>query len=64
MAIQGDCFDPVAAADTDLDGRVTKAEFMEAADRRFKLLDKRHDGKLTLDELPMTEVQSTQAKRR
>ncbi len=56
--------EPVSAADTDLDGRVTKAEFMEAADRRFKLLDKRHDGKLTLDELPMTEVQSAQAKRR
>jgi hypothetical protein len=46
--------EPVTAADTNLDGRVTKAEFMAAADRRFALLDKRHDGKLTLDELPMT----------
>jgi hypothetical protein len=46
--------EPVRGADRDLDGRISKAEFMDAADRRFKLLDKRHDGKLTLDELPMT----------
>jgi len=35
-----------------------------AADRRFKLLDKRKDGKLTLDELPMTAAQAESAKRR
>lgn len=56
--------EPVRAADTDLDGRVTKAEFLAAADRRFKLLDKRGDGKLTLDELPMTASQAAMAKRR
>ena len=52
----------MAAADTDLDGRITKAEFMAAAERRFKLLDKRGDGKLTLDELPMTPSQAELAK--
>lgn len=54
--------EPVRAADTDLDGRVTKAEFLAAADRRFKLLDKRKDGKLTLDELPLTVSQAQLAK--
>ncbi|WP_293372635.1 EF-hand domain-containing protein [Phenylobacterium sp.] len=49
--------EPVRAADTNLDGRVTKEEFLAAADRRFNLLDKRHDGKLTLDELPQTASQ-------
>jgi hypothetical protein len=56
--------EPVRAADTDLDGRVSKAEFLAAADRRFKLLDKRGDGKLTLDELPMTASQAQAARRR
>lgn len=50
--------EPVRAADADLDGRVTKAEFLAAADRRFKALDRRKDGKLTLDELPMTASQA------
>ncbi|MGZ6017359.1 MAG: hypothetical protein ACXWKO_01710 [Phenylobacterium sp.] len=49
--------EPLTAADTNLDGRVSKAEFMAAADRRFAILDKRHDGKLTLDELPKTPAQ-------
>jgi len=56
--------EPVRAADTNLDGRISKAEFLEAADRRFKLLDKRKDGKLTLDELPMTASQAAMAGRR
>jgi hypothetical protein len=56
--------EPVRAADTDLDGRVTKAEFLAAADRRFKVLDKRHDGRLTLDELPMTAWQAAAEKGR
>jgi len=56
--------EPVRAADTDLDGRVTKAEFLAAADRRFKILDKRKDGKLTLDELPFTPSQVQLAKRK
>jgi hypothetical protein len=55
--------EPVAAADTDLDGRVSKAEFLAAADRRFKRLDKNADGKLTLDELPMTASQAEAADR-
>jgi hypothetical protein len=49
--------EPVTAADTNLDGRVSKAEFLAAADRRFARLDKTGDGKLTLDELPMTAQQ-------
>jgi len=56
--------EPVRAADTDLDGRISKAEFLAAADRRFKRLDKRGDGKLTLDELPMTAAQARAAHRR
>lgn len=51
--------EPVRAADTDLDGRITRAEFLAAADRRFNLLDKRKDGKLTLDELPTTAMQAS-----
>ncbi|MBS0361325.1 MAG: hypothetical protein JSR98_08085 [Proteobacteria bacterium] len=54
--------EPIRAADTNVDGRVTKAEFLAAADRRFKLLDKRGDGKLTLDELPETPAQMATAK--
>jgi hypothetical protein len=50
--------EPLSAADVNLDGRITKAEFMAAADRRFALLDRRHDGRLTLDELPMTVTQA------
>ena len=52
--------EPVRAADTNLDGRISKAEFLAAADRRFKRLDKRGDGKLTLDELPMTTWQAAE----
>lgn len=54
--------EPICSADANLDGRVTKEEFLAAADRRFKLLDKRHDGKLTLDELPATPAQQALAK--
>lgn len=49
--------EPVTGADTNIDGRVTKAEFLAAADRRFARLDKKGDGKLTLDELPTTAQQ-------
>lgn len=56
--------EPVTAADTNLDGRITKAEFLAAADRRFSRLDIRHDGHLTLDELPMTAAQAAAARRR
>ncbi len=50
--------EPLSAADTNLDGRITRAEFLAAADRRFAILDKRHDGRLTLDELPLTVTQA------
>jgi len=50
--------EPVRAADTDLNGRVSKQEFQEAADRRFARLDKNADGKLELAELPKTAVQA------
>jgi len=53
--------EPILAADTNLDGRVTKAEFLDAADRRFKRLDKDGDGKLTPAELPMTASQAEAA---
>jgi hypothetical protein len=49
--------EPVTSADTNLDGRITKAEFLAAADRRFKRLDRKGDGKLTLDELPKPQAQ-------
>jgi EF hand domain-containing protein len=52
--------EPVRGADTNLDGRISKAEFLAAADRRFARLDKRGDGKLTLDELPLTAVQAAE----
>lgn len=50
--------EPVTAADSDIDGRITKAEFLAAADRRFKRLDRKGDGALTLDELPKTAAQA------
>ena len=56
--------EPLTAADANLDGRITKAEFLAAADRRFKQLDRRGDGELTLDELPMTAAQAAAARRR
>jgi Ca2+-binding EF-hand superfamily protein len=49
--------EPVSSADANLDGRVTKAEFLAAADRRFKKLDRNGDGKLTIEELPRPQAQ-------
>jgi len=49
--------EPVSSADSNLDGRVTKAEFLAAADRRFKRLDRNGDGKLTIEELPKPQAQ-------
>lgn len=49
--------EPVAAADTSFDGRITLQEFDAAADRRFDLLDTKQQGYLTLQELPKTPVQ-------
>ena len=55
--------EPVAAADTQFDGRITKAEFAAAADRRFVLLDKNSTGYLTLASLPRTPLQMERLKR-
>lgn len=43
--------EPVAAADADLNRAITLEEFKQAALDRFKLLDKKHEGRLTLQEL-------------
>ncbi len=49
--------EPVQACDTDLDGRVSAAEWRAKAERRFILLDPKGLGYLTLDTLPKTYVQ-------
>ena len=46
--------EPVSAADLDLDGRVTLAEFLKTSDRRFARLDTKGAGKLALNDLPLT----------
>ena len=62
--------EPVAAADAQFDGRITRQEFGDAIDRRFDLLDKTSAGYLTLATLPKTPLQTEilkqakQAKRR
>jgi hypothetical protein len=43
--------EPVAAADTNFDRGISLSEFRQAAAARFGLLDTRHAGELTLDEL-------------
>jgi hypothetical protein len=40
--------EPLLAADADVDGKVTRAEWARAAVRRFALLDRDHAGRLTL----------------
>lgn len=50
--------EPVAAADADLDGRVTAAELRAAADRRFAALAQPGSDALTLATLPKTPVQA------
>jgi hypothetical protein len=50
--------EPVASADTDLDGKVTRREAEAAAERRFIRLDPDHDGRLTMGELPQTPAQA------
>lgn len=46
--------EPVAASDTDFDGKVTLAEWVQSAHRRFDLLDKDQDGRISRAELPKT----------
>jgi Ca2+-binding EF-hand superfamily protein len=43
--------EPVAAADADLNRAISLAEFRQAALYRFQLLDKKHEGRITLAEL-------------
>jgi hypothetical protein len=43
--------EPLLAADADVDGKVSLAEWMRQTDHRFAELDKKHAGRLTLDEL-------------
>ena len=43
--------EPISAADADLDGKVTLAEWMAITDRRFAKLDHLKTGKLTHDSL-------------
>ena len=43
--------EPIAAADADLNGKVTLAEWMAITDRRFARLDRGKTGKLTRDSL-------------
>ena len=49
--------EPVQACDTDLDGRVSLAEWRAKAQRRFDLLDPKGLGHLSLDTLPKSYVQ-------
>lgn len=44
--------EPVASADADFNRGVSRAEFADAAARRFLLLDTAHTGALTFDTLP------------
>ena len=50
--------EPVAAADTNFDNVITFAEFMQATDERWKLLDPQKKGYITLDSLPQTPIQA------
>jgi hypothetical protein len=50
--------EPVTAADTEFNGRITLAEFLAAADRRFDILDVKQTGKIAFDDLPKTAVQT------
>jgi Ca2+-binding EF-hand superfamily protein len=43
--------EPIAAADADLDGKVTQAEWMAQTDRRFAKLDHMKTGRLTRESL-------------
>lgn len=43
-------FDPLAQADADKDGAISKAELLASVDQRFAKVDKNKDGKITADE--------------
>lgn len=44
--------EPVTYADANMDRAVSQAEFEQASDRRFRMLDHNADGLITRDELP------------
>jgi EF hand len=52
--------EPVTATDTELNQRITRAEFLAAADRRFDALDVRGTGRIALADLPRTAAQGGQ----
>jgi hypothetical protein len=49
--------EPVAAADLNVDGHITLAEFLKVADQDFDILDPTGRGYLTLADLPKTPLQ-------
>ncbi|MBW8882981.1 MAG: hypothetical protein JF615_16625, partial [Asticcacaulis sp.] len=49
--------EPLLAADEDVDGKVTLAEWTHATARRFAQLDRDHAGRLTLEGLKPTNRQ-------
>jgi RimJ/RimL family protein N-acetyltransferase len=49
--------EPVTAADASFNQRITLAEFISAANRRFDALDVNKTGRLALEDLPHTAVQ-------
>jgi hypothetical protein len=49
--------EPVRAADTNIDFRISLTEWQAAADRRFDALDSKHTGKVMLADLPVTPFQ-------
>jgi Ca2+-binding EF-hand superfamily protein len=49
--------EPVASMDTDLKGRISRAQAEDAAAYRFSLLDVQHHGYLLLSDLPQTFAQ-------
>lgn len=54
--------EPVIAADQNMDRAVSEQEFVNAAQRRFKMLDANSDGVLTRDELPKLSRNSGKSK--
>ena len=56
--------EPIAAADSAFDGRISRAEFATATDRRFDTLDKGGLGYLALATLPKTPLQVELLKRK
>jgi hypothetical protein len=55
--------EPVAAADSHFDGRITRQEFIAAVTARFERLDTKGEGYLTLANLPKTPIQTEILKR-